>query len=92
MNVKLPKAMTVYVGRAAIRNECRIDRLNNPALVDQAVMLYGKEIADDEKEIAKSKGDEKKVLGAKLAEKKANRDAVKALKPEPVKASKKDPK
>lgn len=92
MYVKLPKLMSINVGRATITDMVKIAVLKaqNPAVIDQAVMLYEKELADDGEKVAKAKGDEKKALEKKLAEKQACCDKVKALKP--AKTSKKAPK
>jgi hypothetical protein len=86
--VKLPQAMTINVGRATITDMCKTSLLS-PVVINQAVVLFDKEIATNEEEIAKAKGDKKKALEAKLAEKQAHRDEMKALKPgAPVKTKK----
>jgi hypothetical protein len=83
MYVKLPKLMSINVGRATITDMVKIAVLKaqNPAVIDQAVTLYEKELAEDAEKVAKTKGDEKQALEKKLAEKQACCDKVKALKP-----------
>jgi hypothetical protein len=90
MYVNLPKLMSVNVGRATLHGRCKLKFLDNPAVAQQAVALYLSEIAEDEKAIAKAKGDDKATLEKKLAKKQEDLAEVQKLIPAkgPAKAKK----